>query len=270
MTRAPAATASSRIIPQRVYFKLFTGNYLAKRRVRIDCFENLIDFLCWERFSKGSGIVVHSLDEGLQWRLRDVIIKFEFTLLSDDLLRKVLTESVKLPGPPPGMYQPYFFYNFVFYSKAALDSIAVLLNDWFKLGFHGGDIDLAKSPFVLKVEGKVKNFRNFSSQFNDWTQRLVRFRIALIHKKSVDIYGRLIPLEPLDDFELKEILENYEHAPIHMKRQLQRKMRMVSVMSFVRETGRNLNSALGLMSCALLADLKTRYPRHRSSTKTYD
>jgi len=168
------------------------------------------------------------------------------------------------------MYQPYFFYNFVFYSKATLDSIAVLLNDWFKLGFHGGGIDLAKSSFVLKVQAKLKNFRSFSSQFNDWSQRLVRFRIALIHKKSVDIYGRLIPSEPLDDFEIKDILENYERAPIHMKRQLQRQMRMVSMTSFVKETGRNLNSALGMMSSALLTDLKTRYPKHRSSTKTYD
>jgi hypothetical protein len=167
------------------------------------------------------------------------------------------------------MYQPYFFYNFVFYSKATLDSVAVLLNDWFRMGFRGGEIDLAKNQFVLKVERKLKTFQKFSGQFNHWIQRLVRFRNSLIHKKSVDIYGRRIPEEPLDDHELKEILESYEDAPPQFKRQMEKKLRMVSVTAFAQETVTNLNAVIGLMSCALLKDLRTRYPRHRFSTMTY-
>jgi hypothetical protein len=205
----------------------------------------------------------------LQWKLRDVIIKFEFTLLSEKMLYNVLTESINLPGPPPGLYQPYFFYNFVFYSKATLDSIAVLLNDWFGVGFQGGEIDLAKAKFVLKVEKKLENFQAFSGRFNDWIQRLVRFRNSLIHKKSVDIYQQQIPQEPLDDQELQEILENYDRAPAQLKRQLEKKLRMVSVASFVKETVTKLNAVIGLMSYAVLEDLRTRYPRHRFSTKTY-
>jgi hypothetical protein len=40
---------ASRIVPSRVYGKLFGGDYLTRRRVAINTFVDLVDFLTWEQ-----------------------------------------------------------------------------------------------------------------------------------------------------------------------------------------------------------------------------
>ncbi|MGD9533380.1 MAG: hypothetical protein AB7V56_06390 [Candidatus Nitrosocosmicus sp.] len=49
------------------------------------------------------------------------------------------------------IYVEYFISNFVYFTKAFHDSIALIINHSGKLGLKGGDIDLRKEIFNQKV-----------------------------------------------------------------------------------------------------------------------
>lgn len=112
---------SSGIVPKRVYAKLFAATYLTDKRIVIENFTDLIDYLCWERLTRGQPITVYSLDYDLQSGLNDITEKLGFVFLSRDLMKQA---DIVPPKKHPGMYKKYYFYNCIIFSKATLDSIA--------------------------------------------------------------------------------------------------------------------------------------------------
>lgn len=166
------------IIPKRVYAKLFSRSYLSDKRVRVTNFTNLIDFLTWEKDEKrenGRIIVVYSLDDNLQGNFKDIVEKIGFMLLSYDALKELRKKRRNLRNLPlkdrtkifrkdkmlKGSSDKYYFYNFIIYTKASLDSIAVTINSFFNFDFKGGQIDFGNFTFRKKVES-LNEFKNFS------------------------------------------------------------------------------------------------------------
>jgi len=82
----------------------------------------------------------------------------------------------------------YHFYNFVYYCKACLDSIAVLLNHQLNLGFKGGERDFRKVKFRQALETKSTFFKDFSSKFGSWCDAIIEYRKRIIHQIGVPVW----------------------------------------------------------------------------------
>jgi hypothetical protein len=254
----------SGIVPKRVYAKLFAASYLSDKRIVMQNFTDLIDFLCWERLPRGQAITVYSIDYDLQSGLKDVTEKLGFVLLARDLMKQVRIQKMKHFG----MYEKYHFYNFIIYSKATLDSIAITLNDFFGLGFAGGGIDFGKGNFVVKLESSFPKFQNLSRRYGKWIERIVSYRNVIIHQKSIEVYksnkGILqIPEEPLSEH------DPWKRLPENEQKKLHEKLNLVSLNNFIDASIKNLFGIVGLMSGEILIELTRRYPKHRYSRKYY-
>ena len=259
----------SEIVPRRIYAKLFSSTYLQNKRIRITDFAALVDFLCWETLPKDGPILVHTLDNTLWDHLKDVTEKIGFQFFSMDQLLAHVKEGSK------GSLEKYYFYSFVIYTKASLDSIACTLNSFFNFGFSRGGIDFGRVPFVSRLE-RLPSFRGFHTEYGEWIERIKKYREAIIHRKSVDLYRgssltRLkIPARALSHEELcglEEVLNSV--AGDREKRSIEESIRQVSLGTFLRENIENIRLITGRMSTDVLAELKNRHPRHKSSTAYY-
>jgi hypothetical protein len=191
------------LVPVRVYAKLFSGTYLRRKRIRIPCFADLVDFLAWEKLEKQEGIVVYSLDEELRFHISDIAEKIGYMLMSYDIIdesvkksrsfKQIATEEERVKAYRKYLKanrfrdDKYYLYNFIIYTKASLDSIAVTLNSFFDFGFRRGQIDFRKGNFVLKLESSLKEFSNFSKIYNSWVNEITEYRDAVIHQKKIDL-----------------------------------------------------------------------------------
>lgn len=267
-------------------------SYLNRKRVKIPNFSNLVDFLAWEKLEKGKGILVHSLDYSLLWHLKDLVEKIGFMLLSSDILEKSMMNFrnvMKLPfekrfeearasrKADKFTNDKYYLYNFIIYTKASLDSIAVTLNSFFGFDFKSGQIDFGKWAFVREIENSLNAFQNFSQIYHEWISRTIEYRDAVIHQKSIDIlnhysgkrWTRMIPLHPLSDFELREIQEKHDENSIQGKtNQSLKYLKLVSLNLFMKTSVKNILAITGLLSAEILRELKSKYPHHKPS-KTY-
>ena len=254
---------------------------MRKKRVKISNFANLVDFLAWEKSEKGKPILVNSLDYNLLSNLKDLVEKIGFMLLSADILKESISHHrslMKLPFEKrvkKFSNDKYYLYNFIIYTKASLDSIAVTLNSFFDLGFKRGQIDLGKWVFVRKIENSLSDFKNFSKTSQDWIARIIEYRDAVIHQKSIDIYpsGRrwtkMIPLHPLSDAELRELKDEYDTTSIkNKKHQISKSLNLVNLDMFMKTSITNILAITGVLSAEILRELKKKYPTHKPS-KTY-
>lgn len=283
----------SDIVPVRIYAKLFSASYASKKRLKISNFTNLVDFLAWETLRKGEAIQVNSLDSFLLSNLKDLMEKIGFMLLSVDVLNKNFANHQKLMKLPfenrlktvkeldrvdkfsNSKYDKYYLYNFIIYTKASLDSIAVTLNSFFRFNFKGGNIDFRKHTFVNKIETSLNTFNNFSQSFQSWIDQIVEYRDAVIHQKSIEIYPeagtwrRMIPLHPLSDVELSELRETYDaQMKIKKKGQIAKNLILIDLNLFMKTSTNNILKLTGFLSSEILNHLKLKYPNHKPS-KTY-
>lgn len=276
------------IVPTRIYSKLFTASYLSRKRVRIVNFTNFVDFLAWEEMEQGGPIIVNSLDYDLLWNFKDLIEKIGFIILSFDILKVNLKKDnalMKLPFKEriikakekykDDKYRndKYYFYNFIIYLKASLDSIAVILNSFYGWGFKNGDIDLGKNPFLTKLSS-LTSFNDFQKKYLKWIRKVIMYRDAIIHQKSVDIFrharSKLIPLFPLTVNELDDILENYKRLVMQShKQKIPKRLQLINMNSFMKTCIKNILEITGLLSTEILNELKKRYPSHKPSTRTF-
>jgi hypothetical protein len=276
------------LVPVRIYAKLFSASYLSRKRVRILDFANLVDFMAWERLEKEEGIVVYSLDYRLLSHLKDLVEKIGFMLLSHDILKESIKKHRSLMRLPfeerfkkaraewkadKFKNNKYYLYNFIIYTKASLDSIAVTLNSFFSFGFKKGQIDFGKRAFVKKIEGYLKEFKDFSQIYQGWIDIIIEYRDAVIHQKSIDIFPagdkhwtRMIPLHPLSEHELREKYDELDSAV--QKRRISKYLNLVSLNSFMKTSIKNILTITGLLSAEILRELKIKYPHHKPS-KTY-
>ena len=170
----------------------------------------------------------------------------------------------------------YYLYNFIIYTKASLDSIGVTLNSFFGLGFKRGQIDFGKWVFVRKIENYLNDFKNFSQIYQEWIARIIEYRDAVIHQKSIDIYPsgrrwtRMIPLHPLSDAELGELKEEYDTTSSKNKRrQISKSLNLVNLDLFMKTSTNNILAITGLLSAEILRELKRKYPTHKPSKTCY-
>lgn len=276
------------LIPVRIYAKLFSVSYLCRKRVRISDFANLVDFLSWERLEKGRGIVVHSLDYDLLSHLKDIVEKIGFMLLSHDILKESIKKDRSLLSLPfeervekarakwkTDKYKndKYYLYNFIIYIKASLDSIAVTLNLFFGFGFKKGEIDFGRRAFVKKLEYSLKAFTRFSQTYQLWISRIIEYRNAVVHQKSIDVFGykrRMIPLHPLSVHELDELREKFDESESKVqKRRISKFLNLVSLDSFMEDSIKNILAITSLLSAEILRELKIKYPHHKPSKTHY-
>lgn len=278
------------LVPVRIYAKLFSMSYLSRKRVKIPNFANLVDFLAWEKLEKGKGILVNSLDNSLLSHLKDLVEKIGFMLLSSDILEKSRMNNrnlMKLPfekrfeearaskKADKFTNDKYYLYNFIIYTKASLDSIAVTLNSFFGFDFKRGQIDFGKWAFVKKIENSLNEFQNFFQIYQEWITRIIEYRDAVIHQKSIDIYpsGKrwtiMIPLHPLSDIEREELIEEYYITSSKSKRhRISKSLNLVNLDIFLKESINNILAITGMLSAEILRELKRKYPTHKPS-KTY-
>ncbi len=255
----------SHIIPLRIYDKLYSSTYLKRKRVRIPHFTDLVDFLAEEELGEDS-IEVFSLDEELLWNLKDLTEKLGSVYLSKDLLFEP-RESKGI-----GIYQKYYFYNTIVYTKACLDTIAVTINNFFKLGFVGGQIDFRKGSFVRVVETSFVKFKSFSQIYGYWLHWIFMFRDALVHQKSIEIFNvkrgkrwvMMIPLHPLSMMERWKLKEN-----VHNSNVVRTKLGLISLSHVMRKIIENLKSIVSKLSEVILDELRRQFPNHTPSSKTY-
>lgn len=277
------------LVPVRVYAKLFSGTYLSRKRVRIPYFADLVDFFVWEKMEK-NGIIVYSLDEELRFHISDIAEKIGFMLLSYDIMIDSVKKSrsfknISSEEERVNMVRQYYktnkfrndkyyLYNFIVYTKATLDSIAVTLNSFFGFGFRKGQIDLGKGAFVIKLESSLKEFSNFSKIYSNWINEIIEYRDAVIHQKKIDLHSRgdtiYITKHPLSWDELdrfrNEYLETNDDA---RKRELRKYSELVCYTSFMNHNIKNILAITSLASNEVLKKLKIEHSQHKPSHTYY-
>lgn len=149
----------------------------------------IIDMESYTRIAGYQPQIFRDLDEVHQtnllgnkvpWTIRNVIIMHGYMLLSKDLLYSKEFNKHFL--------QRYCFNNFIFYTKACLDMLAVLIKQYCNLPFSGGQIDFKKSPFRDIVIDRKPHMKSTIRSLESWIDELVRYRDAIIHSEYL-IFG---------------------------------------------------------------------------------
>ena len=243
----------------RIYSKLMAGSYLGRKRIPVPNFVNLADFLCWETTTRQRGIQIHTLDNDLWVHLGDIAEKLSFVWLAYDQFDK----QRKIPRGLD-LYGKYYFYNFIIYAKAALDSVSVLLNYHYDLGFSKGDIDLNKAKFVAKL-GSLRRFSGFEGKYSAEIARISKLRDIIIHRHAVDLVSK--PLRK--DWSIVVAVIKVARAFSYLEKGEQIPYEGKVAVSVMRDMRAFLLSLVEEGSTEILKDLRREYPRHEFSRSYY-
>lgn len=113
--------------------------------------------------------------------IRNAIIMHGYMLLSKDFFYS--------KGFHRHVFQRYSFNNFIFYTKACLDVLAVLITQYCKLPFsRRSDIDFKKEKFRGAVIKAKPHMKSVICSSKDWIEELVLYRDAIIHREYL-IFG---------------------------------------------------------------------------------
>lgn len=117
--------------------RLLANSYMAKHvKAKPAYWSKLMDMLyVGGRLPKYAGAV------------EDIVDKFSFLMLARDQI--LVYENT--PNPEKRFFIKYFTYTYVFVTKSLLDSLAVFLNEIYKLDFSGGEIDFKKGKYVEAI-----------------------------------------------------------------------------------------------------------------------
>ena len=122
-------------------------------------------------------------DRVLVQQIHDSYGKLGFLFLSRDYIRKVNGKH-----PLAHIYVSYHLYNFIYDSKAFLDALAVMLNDFYSIGEAKGVwIDLKHKPFREKVIKKEARLEKIMRRYENWFSIVANWRNKLIHRFSTTI-----------------------------------------------------------------------------------
>lgn len=145
--------------------------------------------------------------------VEDIVEKFSFLLLARDQIAALENQTL----PDKRFHIKYFSYTFVFMEKAFLDSIAVFINEIYKLGFRGGQIDLKKGSFLEAVRDADAELGEAIDSKRNWLDYVVKYRNNLIHRHGLYI-GPLptIPENMADPVKQNNyILQEHSYMPIN-------------------------------------------------------
>jgi len=131
----------------------------------------------------GKGQYIVHKDVELSKLLVNSIKKLGFAQLSYDYAISLEKENSEQMNTQ--IQVEYFISNFVYFTKAFHDSVALIINHIGKLGLKGGDIDLKKQIFNQKlVNSNLVNIKNEVSKNRSWINKVVNWRDELIHRSS--------------------------------------------------------------------------------------
>ncbi|MEW6674361.1 MAG: Cthe_2314 family HEPN domain-containing protein [Thermodesulfobacteriota bacterium] len=113
--------------------------------------------------------------------VEDIVDKFSFLFLSKDQIISIEGEL----NWSKRFYIKYYTYTFVYLTKSLLDSLAVFINEIFKLGFSGGDIDFKKGNFMDGLKIKNQKLADLINKRKNWIDTVVKYRDNLIHRHGL-------------------------------------------------------------------------------------
>lgn len=147
------------------------------------------------------------------------------------------------------------------------------LNSFFCFGFVGGQIDFGKGRFIEKVS-LLPQFTKYSKTYGKWVERIIKYRDAIIHQKSIDITNSkgqwLIPSRPLTMKEIDEFQEKYGSVETESsKKKIEGDLVPMNLNSFMKMSIENLRGLVGLLSTEILDELQRRNPNHEPSDTCY-
>lgn len=158
---------------------------------------------------KSDGSIDISKNPGLIEQIMDSYGKLGFLFLSRDYIRTV---NGKIRGSHVYVY--YHLYNFIYDCKSYLDSVAVMLNDFYSIGKTGGDVDFKHSSFRCKVIQKEPKLEKIIKKYEDWFVTVAYWRDNLIHRFSSPIGWSRNDISLPSQEDLNKILE--ENPPVKM------------------------------------------------------
>lgn len=162
---------------------------------------------------RGTGVILSRI---LTDDLLNMSMKLGFTWQARDFIFKIASDN-----NPDVILANFYLSNFIYDAKAFLDSVAISLNDFYKLGFKDGDIDLVKGTFVNMLEKKSPILSQYIRKNTKWISDVVDWRMKIIHRFSIlvanystmyDQKGIKMPLrmptEPISFFAMSEYIHN--------------------------------------------------------------
>jgi hypothetical protein len=145
--------------------------------------------------------------------VEDICEKFSFLLLARDQIVDLENQT----QPDKRFHIKYFSYTFVFMEKSFLDSIAVFINEIYKIGFRGGGIDLNKGKFLRALREADTEIGKAIGSKQKWIDYVVKYRNNLIHRHG--LYIGAIPTIPenMDDpvEQNNYIMQEHSYMPIN-------------------------------------------------------
>lgn len=108
--------------------------------------------------------------------MRNVLVKYGFMQYSRDMLRTTIQGKQ--------IETSYYLINFISYTKAFLDGIAIVLNQFYGLNKSGGEIDLKHGNLIKEIESKDSILGEYLKNNFSWIQDVVTRRDEVIHRKS--------------------------------------------------------------------------------------
>lgn len=109
--------------------------------------------------------------------INNICVKFGFLHYG----KKNLKKSIHGHQPESN----FFLSNFIYDSKAFLDSSCVMLNYFYKLGLKGGDIDFRKKLFWSTLKKKKPEIEKKLQKQNKWICDVMDYRDKIIHRSSI-------------------------------------------------------------------------------------
>lgn len=137
-------------------------------------FDQLVGSLNWSVVDNGNN------DNDFILKVLNVFNKLGFMFLSTNKIKE-------LNGGIPTNTQVFIQYelnNFIFYTKSTLDSIAIILNAAYQLGFSKGDIDLKRINFTEVLFQKKSNssVAGLIDSKRKWINEVVKWRDEMNHR----------------------------------------------------------------------------------------
>lgn len=159
--------------------------------------------------------IIHR-DVELTRHIVNMLVKLGFMLLAYDTIHHL---NGKSKHPAMKIQVEYHLYNFIYYTKSFLDSVAVTLNHTYNLGLEKGEIDLNKEKFIKALEARCDETLMIVMEVRRegrWINNVVQWRDTLIHRYVTSIvhYGDpditldfiiKMPREPVKLFDSQEM-----------------------------------------------------------------
>lgn len=109
--------------------------------------------------------------------INNVCVKFGFLYFGIDNLK------ISIQGDQPK--SNFFLSNFIYDSKAFLDSFCMLLNYFYDLELKGGNIDFRKNLFLNSLKNKKPEVENDLQKQHKWICDVMDYRDKIIHRSSI-------------------------------------------------------------------------------------